>query len=427
MVGTLPAAPTLGSMSTSSTSPPSQRRLRLLEVPVGPGAVEALWEPLGAALAGGAPLAPIPAASSSLPSSVIESLRTALRPEAPVAAGTAVIVATSGSTGNPRGVEISAAAAQSLSDEINARAGIDPAWVLAIPATSIGGLNVLIRAHQTGRAPVAVRSLAGAQRFTDEVFTEAVESAGAEGRPIAVSLVPAQLPRLLATAVGRSALQRCSLILVGGAALAPQAARDCLAAGITVTTTYGMTETSGGCVLDGIPLDGVQVRIGDLESNDDRIWFSGPMLASGYRDDQDSPFIDGWLRTGDRGRWAGVRLEILGRLDDIVTVRGVNVDIVAIEDRVRDHPSIRDAIVIVTPDEATDTRLHIAFISDNEVSESEVREWVRDHLGKEAMPSTARRVVSFESTPTGKLDRISTARALGLNPESTHGPGGDLL
>ena len=423
MAGTLPAALTLGSMSTSG----SPRTPRLLEVPPGPGALDVLWQPLADALAGGRPLAPIPAVSPATPQPVVDALIAAARPEEPLAPDTALVVATSGSTGNPRGVELSAAAVSALTDQVNSRAGGDPAWMLAIPATSIGGLNVLIRAQATGTPAIALDSLAGARPFTDEVFAKGVDAAGATGRPIAVSLVPAQLPRLLASELGRSALRQCTLVLVGGAALAPQAARDCAAAEVSVTTTYGMTETSGGCILDGHPLDGVHVRIGDEHGADDRLYLSGPMLATRYRDDAADSIVDGWLRTNDRGRWSGGRLQILGRLDDVVTVRGVNVDVVAIEDRLRDHPRIQDAIVLVVPDPESDHRLHAAFLADDDVAESDLRAWVGDHLGKEAIPKRLKRVESFSSTATGKIDRRATARALGFDDRATQGPGGDLL
>ena len=423
MAGTLPAALTLGSMSTSG----SPRTPRLLEVPPGPGALDVLWQPLADALAGGRPLAPIPAVSPATPQPVVDALIAAARPEEPLAPDTALVVATSGSTGNPRGVELSVAAVTALTDQVNSRAGGDPAWVLAIPATSIGGLNVLIRAQATGTPAIALDSLAGARPFTDEVFAKGVDAAGATGRPIAVSLVPAQLPRLLASELGRSALRQCTLVLVGGAALAPQAARDCAAAEVSVTTTYGMTETSGGCILDGYPLDGVHVRIGDEHGADDRLYLSGPMLATRYRDDAADSIVDGWLRTNDRGRWSGGRLQILGRLDDVVTVRGVNVDVVAIEDRLRDHPRIQDAIVLVVPDPESDHRLHAAFLADDDVAESDLRAWVGEHLGKEAIPKRLQRVESFSSTATGKIDRRATARALGFDDRATQGPGGDLL
>jgi len=363
---------------------------------------------------------------------VVDALVAAARANEPVAADTALVVATSGSTGNPRGVELSGAAVQALTAKVNARAGEDPAWVLAIPATSIGGLNVAIRAHAAGQPPIALDSLAGAAPFTAEVFARGVEAAGDTGRPVAVSLVPAQLPRLLASEIGRAALRSCALVLVGGAALAPQAARDCAAADVLVTTTYGMTETGGGCIFAGHPLDGVQVRIGDDNGTDDRVFLRGPMLATRYRDERGELLVDGWLRTNDRGRWAGGQLQILGRLDDVVTVRGVNVDVVAIEDRLRDHPGIQDALVLVVPDPDTDNRLHAAYITSDEddqadMDEVDLRSWVGDFLGREAAPVTLRRVESFSATATGKIDRRATARDLGFDDDLAQGPGRDLL
>jgi O-succinylbenzoic acid--CoA ligase len=384
------------------------RALRVVEVPMGLAAVEAVWDPVDQALAGEVTIALVPDSSQPL----AESITRAVEPHRPVSSDVAIVLSTSGSTGHPRGVQLSTRALTCMTENINALAGGDPSWILAIPATSIGGLNVLLRARATGREPVAVSSLGGAERFTDEVFAIAVSQAKESNRPIAVSLVPAQLPRLLASSLGRAALADCSLILVGGAALTPHAARDCQAAGITVTTTYGMTETSGGCVLNGEPLPGVQVRIDD---SDGRIHLSGPILASGYRDGANEVFSDNWLRTNDRGRWNDGRLEILGRLDDIVTVQGVNVDLVAIEDRLLDHPDISSALALPVVDEqASDTRIHIAYLGDI-VKLDDMRAWVAQALGASAAPHQCYQLDSFAMTASGKVDRIATAQALGLS------------
>lgn len=413
MATTLPGAPTLGSMSNLEDQRGNRveelRALRVVEVPVGPASVTAVWEPLGEALAGKATIALIP--DSSSPAAVVDSIIRAVQPQLPVSADVAVVLSTSGSTGHPRGVQLSNTALTCMTEHINALAGGDPTWVLAIPATSIGGLNVLIRARATGREPIAVSSLGGAERFTADAFASAVSDAKDLGRPIAVSLVPAQLPRLLATTEGRSALAECALILVGGAALTPHAARDCQSAGITVTTTYGMTETSGGCVMNGEPLPGVQIRI---DETDGRIHLSGPMLASGYRDGANEVFSDRWLRTNDRGRWNSGRLDILGRLDDIVTVQGVNVDLVAVEDRVLDHPKISSALALPIADEqASDTRIHIAYVGEV-VNLDDMKSWVAQALGVSAAPHQCHRLDSFAMTASGKVDRIATAHTLGL-------------
>lgn len=415
MPATLPAAPTLGTMSTSAAKGGRvPRSLAVIDVPSGPACIDALWEPLDSALDGGQPIALVPEESFLTPAPVINAIRDGLRPNAPVDQRTSVVVSTSGSTGKPRGVCLSATALTSLSEQVNALAGADPTWVLAIPPTSIGGLNVLIRARSTGRRPIAVDSVGGAERFTDVGFARAVATAQEIGKPVAVSLVPAQLPRLLQTMVGRTALAECSLVLVGGAALTPQAARDCTEAGVSITTTYGMTETSGGCVLNGLPLPGVQVR---LDGPEGRVFVAGPMLAHGYRgsieDGVDSTFADGWLRTQDRGRWIDDRLHILGRLDDVITVRGVNVDLVAVEDRANDHPAIDAAIAFPVADD-DDVAIHIAFIGED-IEHRVIRDWIADALGAPAAPLGSHRVTSFAMTGSDKIDRRRTAADLGFD------------
>jgi O-succinylbenzoic acid--CoA ligase len=338
-------------------------------------------------------------------------MRESVRPDALVDDGTAVVVSTSGSTGRPRGVCLSASALTAFTAHVNALVGSEPTWVLALPATSIGGLNVMIRALATGRPPIAVASVGGAERFTDMGFADAVSAAGQLDHPIAVSLVPTQLPRLLESAIGRQALSHCALILVGGAALTPHAARDCADAGIAITTTYGMTETSGGCVFDGQPLPGVRVRVDDT---DGRIYLAGPMLAQGYRDGADECFEGGLLRTSDRGRWADGRLQVLGRLDDVVMVNGVNVDLIAVEDRANDHPAIESAIAVAVEDDG-DTRVHVIFTG-HDLELRDIRDWIASTLGPPGAPTGIHRVDSLVLTTSGKIDRRATAERLDLQP-----------
>jgi O-succinylbenzoic acid--CoA ligase len=399
-------------MSMSPIAMPERGRvLTIVDVPSGPSCVDVLWDRLDSALSGGAPIAVIPQPSSSSPFAMVDAMRESVRPDTPVDDATAVVVSTSGSTGRPRGVCLSASALTVFAAHTNALAGSTPTWVLALPPTSIGGLNVMVRARATGRHPIAVPSVGGAERFTDVGFAEAVSAAGELDRPIAVSLVPTQLPRLLESSIGRRALARCSLILVGGAALTPQAGRDCTDAGIAITTTYGMTETSGGCVFDGLPLPNVNVRVDDT---DGRIFLAGPMLAQGYRDGVNDSFADGWLRTNDRGRWVDGRLQVLGRLDDVVMVNGVNVDLVAIEDRANDHPAIEAAIAVAVQ-EAGSVRVHLIYTG-REQDLREIQDWIAATLASPAAPTELHRVDSFATTASGKTDRRSTAEQLGIQP-----------
>lgn len=412
MPATLPAAPTLGMMSTiEQARGGNARALTVIDVPAGPSSIEAIWDVIDDALRGGPAIALVPQVSSLTPLAMTEAIRAGVAPDRPVDPQTAIVLSTSGSTGQPRGVCLSASALTAFTGNVNELAGGDPTWVLAIPPTSVGGLNVMIRARATGRRPIAVASVGGADRFTDQVFAAAVDQAASMGRPVAVSLVPAQLPRLLETSVGRRALAACSLILVGGAALTPQAARDCASAGISITTTYGMTETSGGCVLNGSPLPGVEIR---LDDTDGRIFLSGPMLAGGYRDGANEAFADGWLRTQDRGRWVDGRLQVLGRLDEVVLINGVNVDLVAIEDRASDHPSIEAAIAVVIADD-DGARVHLIYTGEA-IEHADIRTWVGRTLGSPAIPAAVHRVESFELTSSGKVDRRGTAARLGLEP-----------
>ena len=410
MPATLPAAFTLGMMSTTEQREGANARaLTVIDVPAGPASIDALWEPIDEALRGGPAIALVPQVSPLTPLAVTEAIRAGVQPAWPVASDTAVVLSTSGSTGQPRGVCLSAAALTAFTGIVNALAGEDPTWVLAIPPTSVGGLNVMIRARATGRRPIAVASVGGADRFTDVAFAAAVDSAVAQGQPVAVSLVPTQLPRLLETSLGRRALADCSLILVGGAALTPQAAQDCASAGISITTTYGMTETSGGCILNGSPLPGVEVR---LDDTDGRIFLSGPMLASGYRDGANEAFTDGWLRTQDRGRWVDGDLQILGRLDDVVLINGVNVDLVAVEDRASDHPLISSTIAVAANDD-DEARVHLIYTGEV-VELNDIADWIAETLGSPAIPTAIHQVESFNLTSSGKVDRRGTAAQLGL-------------
>ncbi|WP_062466920.1 AMP-binding protein [Demequina maris] len=225
-----------------------------------------------------------------------------------------VAAATSGSTGAPREVLVPAAAIRASATLTAERLGGEATWLLALPATRIGGAMVVARAALAG-APLVTMP---AGPFTASSFADATARLP-EGRRH-VSLVPTQVRRLLADPAGRDALAAYDAVLVGGAAL-PE--RDAPA---NLVRTYGMSETSGGCVYDGRPLDGVGVR---LEA-DGRILLAGPTLAAGYADGDDAAFEtrDGvrWFRTSDVGelREDG-RLRVLGRADHVINTGGVKV------------------------------------------------------------------------------------------------------
>jgi len=243
-----------------------------------------------------------------------------------VAEGTAVIIGTSGSTGAPKGVELSAAAlrhsARASLDRVGARPG--ERWLCCLPGTHVAGLAVLVRSLTGGTEPV----------LAERADAETVAASGCAH----VSLVPTQLQRLLLQT--GTPLAGFSSVLLGGAA-APAgllaAARD---AGVPVVTTYGMTETCGGCVYDGVPLDGVRAEVRD----DGRIWINGPVLFSGYLRGPRAP-ADGWFRTGDLGALDGAgRLTVRGRADDVINTGGHKVVPGEVAAALQACPGVRDAL-----------------------------------------------------------------------------------
>ena len=140
-----------------------------------------------------------------------------------------------------------------------------------------------------------------------------------------VSLVPTQLHRMLDDRSATDALTTFSTVLVGGAAVPSSLRRRAAQAGVRVVATYGMSETCGGCVYDGVPLDGVGVVVG----RDGRIRIGGPVLFDGYDGEPElteAVMDDGWFVTQDLGRLDDDgRLQVLGRLDEVVLSGGVNV------------------------------------------------------------------------------------------------------
>ncbi|MDN5861011.1 MAG: AMP-binding protein, partial [Pseudonocardia sp.] len=259
--------------------------------------------------------------------------------------GAALVIATSGSTGHPRRVLLSAAALRASAGATAARLGGPGRWLLALPAEHVAGAQVVVRSVLSGSAPVVQDLRAG---FRPGAFAAAAGRLG-PGRRY-TSLVPTQLARLLDDpdrAVGE-ALLGFDAVLVGGAAL-PAALRErARAAGVPVVATYGMSETAGGCVYDGVPLDGVTVAL-----DDGRIVVGGPTVADGYLGlpaETAAVFRGGTFRTGDLGRIEDGRLQVLGRIDDVIVTGGENVAPAAVERVLQAQPGVRAACVVGVAD-----------------------------------------------------------------------------
>jgi O-succinylbenzoic acid--CoA ligase len=321
----------------------------------------------------------------------------AMGPDQPVGEDVALVIATSGSTGQPKGVELTHAALEAANHAVHARIGREPddVWLSCLPWHHVGGLQVMLRARRFG-IPLVVH-----ERF------EVARFAAAEAT--LTSLVPAQLVTLLDEGVD---LRRFRVVLLGGGAAGEDLLERARGAGVPVVTTYGMSETAGGCVYDGCPLDGVEVAV----RSDGRIALRGPMLMKGYRLRPDltaQAYDDGWLITNDLGQLdAAGRLRVLSRVDDVIVTGGENVVAGDVARELRRHPAIADAEVVGVPDERWGERVVAVVVSRVEPAPSlaELREWCRAELPGCALPRGVVAVPAMPRLSSGKPDRLTLRR-----------------
>ncbi len=323
----------------------------------------------------------------------------ALRPEDGVDDDVAVVVPTSGSTGDPKGVLLTAGALLASARAAAERLGPVGRWLLAIPATHVGGLQVLVRSLLAGAGPAVLPP----GPFSPEAF---VAARGCR----AVSLVPTQLYRLLASAEALDALRGYDVVLLGGAAAPEALLTAARGEGVRVVTTYGMSETSGGCVYDGVPLAGVGVQTGGPTG--DRIRLTGPVLAKGYRDG--SPLVDpdGWFTTGDVGSWDGQALVVDGRADDVLVTGGEKVVPTAVEAVLAEHPSVAEAVVVGVPSAEWGEEVVACAVLVAPLTLEQARDHVTSRLPVAAAPRRLRVVDTLPLLPSGKVDRAALRRQL---------------
>lgn len=281
-------------------------------------------------------------------------LSDALAPGEPIDDEVALVVTTSGTTGVPKGALLGAAALRASGTATHDRLGGPGSWLLALPTHHIAGIQVLLRSILAGCEPTVLDVSGG---FLPEALAGAISAMRGERRYTA--LVPTQLIKALDAPAAAAALTQLDAVLVGGAATPTPVYERAKDMGINVVRTYGMSETCGGCVYDGLPLDGAKMRL-----EDGRVLLGGAMLASGYRGQPDHPAFaePGWFRTEDAGVLDNGRLRVTGRLDEAIMTGGLLVIPQVVEAVLATHPAISECVVLGLPDERLGQRVAVAVV-----------------------------------------------------------------
>ena len=297
----------------------------------------------------------------------------------------AVVIGTSGSSGTAKEVSLTATAlissARASNKFLNAKPG--QTWSLLLPLTHIAAVNVIMRAIELGTLPIDLRNFEGEYPKVD--FT---------------SIVPTQLFRALnGDQRLLNHLKSAQAVLVGGAALSPSMRNQAELAGIKVITTYGMTETCGGCVYDGEVLDNVEVDI-----RNGKVFIRGPILASSISLDA------GWYETSDLGEIKDEKLFVIGRADDVIITGGENLSLNSVEASLSiAFPNVQSAAFAIE-DPQWGQSLHIAVVGS--VADEEIISHLQKDLGLFAKPKGIHHLASLPLLGIGKIDRKSLAKEI---------------
>ena len=381
-------------------------------VPTGPLNIEPALKALAAALHGEGPAVELSLGPDG--SLVVGHVET------PGCDDAVAVVRTSGSTGTPKAtvLTVESLAASSMATALRLKG--EGQWLLALPVQFVAGIQVLVRSLFAGTRPWVMDMSGG---FTPEAFTAAALELTDKIR--FTSLVPTQLQRLLdhPSPDTLAVLRRFNAILLGGAPAPPAllaAARD---AGARVITTYGSAETSGGCVYDGYPLEGVSVRVAE----DGRILLGGDTVAAGYieaPDEVTGTFFeeDGvrWYRTSDLGSIDDDgRLTVLGRADDVIITGGVKVSAGHVQEQLEQSDAVAAAFVAGVPSAewgqavAAYVALTPEGASGQEAGDAAVvlQQLWQQQLGVLA-PKTVLTAPALRMLPNGKPDRLAMTAEL---------------
>jgi O-succinylbenzoic acid--CoA ligase len=297
----------------------------------------------------------------------------------------AVAIGTSGTTGTSKEVLLTSSAlissAKASNKFIGAQSG--DTWSLLLPLTHIAAVNVIIRSMELGTTPIDLRDFDG--EYPNANYT---------------AIVPTQLFRALnGDQRLLSHLKSTKAVLVGGAALSQTLRNQAELAGIKVITTYGMTETCGGCVYDGVALEDIEIEI-----RNGKICIKGPVLASSI------PLIDGWFETSDLGEFNNDQLVVIGRSDDVIISGGENLSLNAVENSLSlAFPDTQFAAFAVE-DSQWGQSLQVAVVGT--ISDDQITAHLEKDLGYFAKPKGIHRMTSLPLLGIGKIDRKTLAKGI---------------
>jgi len=304
--------------------------------------------------------------------------------------GDALVIASSGSTGSPKGIihthsSILAGAQASVS---RLQLSASDHWLVCIPVSHVGGFSVVARALHTGAALTLHPAFDAA----------AVEQALKNG---------VTHTSLVATTLSRIDTSLFRTILLGGSS-----APDNLPS--NVITTYGMTETGGGIVYNGQPLDNVEIKIVDGE-----IFLQCPMLMRAYRDDQTVSTEDAWYATGDIGEIdKNGKLSVHGRQTDMIITGGENVWPSVVENSLASHPIVNQVVVRGMPDTTWGQRVvaYVVLDDSNQTSEASLLSDLREHV-KQTLPAfcAPQQIIVVAEIPRTSLGKVDVPALPSLN------------
>ena len=375
---------------------------RLEILPVDPANPLAIMPALEEALTGQRALLPVPTNDPTR----ANLLRNTQGVGQLIDANVALVVATSGSTGRPKGAMLTAANLISSADATHQALGGEGQWLLAMPAAYIAGLQVLIRSMVAGVEPAFIDLTRG---FNVAEFAARAHELAQTGERTYTALTPMQLAKATSTLKGIDALRAFSAVLVGGAATNPRLLESAAKLHINVVTTYGSSETSGGCVYNGRPIAGAHVKIVD-----GRIHLGGPMVARGYHNFDSLPLADdlkdGWFRTSDAGSLENGVLTVLGRTDNVISSGGLKLHPEVLEEELLRIDGVTAACVVGKQDARFGQRICAAYTGSASVPDILDALADAEDAGRIAhwqIPKELKSVAALPQLGPGKVDRAA--------------------